>query len=226
MSQGQITAMLVDGHAVVRRGLTAFLHEVPGIEVVQEENDGQRALHRVAALHAAGQAPDVVLVDLVLPSLDGLELTRRITERFPDVRGVVLTSFGELERIRSALAAGAVGYVLKNAEANEIVHAVKAAASGEVYLDPQVARRLTQSLFGPTAGVSELTPRERDILALIANGYSNRQIASELRIKERTARTHVSNVLAKLRLTSRTQAALVAIRDGLVPAPGSGLAQQ
>lgn len=214
-----VTVMVVDDHAVVRRGLTAFLRDVPGVRVVAEAGDGEAALRVLARLAVTGELPDVMLLDLRMPVLDGTATTRLAGERFPGVRVVVLTSFGETERVHATLDAGAVGYVLKDAEPEEITAAVRAAAAGEVYLDPLVARRLTRRLVSPAAGLSALTARERDVLALAATGCSNREIAARLVISERTARTHVSNVLAKLGLTSRTQAALAAIREGLVPAP-------
>jgi DNA-binding NarL/FixJ family response regulator len=216
-----ITVMVVDDHAVVRRGLTTFFEDAPGIRVVADAGDGQAALRLLDRLAVTGPLPDVVLVDVQMPHLDGIATTRSITDLHPGVRVVILTSFGEIERVHTALAAGAVGYVLKDAEPEEITAAVRAAAAGEVYLDPLVARLLTQRLVSPTAGLSALTDRERDVLALVATGRSNRQIAAELVISERTARTHLSNILAKLRLTSRTQAALVAIREGLVPTPAA-----
>jgi len=219
-----ITVVVVDDHAVVRRGLTTFLGDEPDIRVVAEAGDGQSALSLLDRLAVTGPLPDVALVDVQMPGLDGIATTRSIADRHPGVRVVILTSFGEIERVHAALAAGAAGYVLKDAEPEEITAAVRAAAAGEVYLDPLVARRLTQRLVAPAAGLSALTGRERDVLTLVATGRTNRQIAAELVISERTARTHLSNVLAKLRLTSRTQAALVAIREGLVPAPGAGSA--
>ena len=216
-----VSVLLVDDHAVVRRGLQTFLHEVPGIRVVDQAGDGACALTQLEALHRAGRLPDVAVVDLQMPRMDGVETTRQIAARYPSVRVVILSSFGQIERAQAALEAGAVGYLLKDAAPEEIVTAVRTVAggAGQVYLDPTVARRLTERLVRPTAGLSVLTPRERDILTLIATGCSNRRIAELLRIRERTARTHVSNVLAKMQLSSRTQAALVAIREGLVGVP-------
>jgi DNA-binding NarL/FixJ family response regulator len=158
-------------------------------------------------------------MDLVMPNMNGIAATAQIVERFPTCRVVVLTSFGEVERVNAALRSGAVGYLLKDAEAAEVAAAIRAAVRGEVHLDSKVARRLTQDLrTGPT-GPALLTPRERQILALLGEGRSNREIANVLVISERTARTHVSSVLSKLNLSSRTQAALMAIREGLVPGP-------
>lgn len=216
-----ITVVVVDDHAVVRRGLTAYLEDVPDIRVVGEADDGRAALDLLDRLAVTGRLPDVLLVDLRMPGLDGMETIRLVAERSPGVRVVILTSFGEIERVHAALAAGAAGYVLKDAEPEEITAAVRAAAAGEVYLDPVVARRLTQRLVAPAAGLSALTGREREVLALVATGRTNQQIADRLFISERTARTHLSNVLTKLSLTSRTQAALVAVREGLLPMAGT-----
>jgi DNA-binding NarL/FixJ family response regulator len=216
-----ITVVVVDDHAVVRRGLTAYLEDVPDIRVVGEADDGRAALDLLDRLAVTGRLPDVLLVDLRMPGLDGMGTIRLVAERSPGVRVVILTSFGEIERVHAALAAGAAGYVLKDAEPEEITAAVRAAAAGEVYLDPLVARRLTQRLVAPAAGLSALTGREREVLALVATGRTNQQIADRLFISERTARTHLSNVLTKLSLTSRTQAALVAVREGLLPMAGA-----
>jgi DNA-binding NarL/FixJ family response regulator len=156
-------------------------------------------------------------MDIVMPRLDGIATTTELRRRYPDVDVVALTSFSEAERVHAALAAGAAGYLLKDADAEEVVAAVRAAYRGEVHLDPVVARNLTRSLVAPAQTATTLTPREREILVLVAQGKSNRDIANTLVISERTARTHVSNVLTKLGLASRTQAALWAVREGLVP---------
>ncbi|MCR3721955.1 MULTISPECIES: response regulator [Prauserella salsuginis group] len=213
----QVRVLIVDDHAVVRRGIRAYLEVLDDLEVADEASDGKAALDRIEAMAAHGDLPDVVLLDLLMPKVDGTAATARITQRFPGVRVVVLTSFGETERVHAALANGASGYLLKDAEPSEVVAAIRAAARGDVFLDPAVARQLTQEIVAPPTGISALTGRERDVLILVANGYSNREIADELVISERTARTHVSNVLRKLQLTSRTQAALVAVYQGLVP---------
>lgn len=216
-----IGVLVVDDHTVVRRGLRAYLEVVDGVDVVAEASDGQEALDRLARLATEQRLPEVVLMDLVMPRMDGIAAIREIARRYPDVRVVVLTSFGEVERVQTALQAGAAGYLLKDAEPEEVMQAIFAAARGEVHLDAAVTRRLTRQMVSRDVGLSALTPRERDILALVAEGRSNQQIAEQLVISERTARTHVSHVLSKLNLTSRTQAALVAIREGLVPPPGS-----
>jgi len=212
-----VRVLIVDDHAVVRRGLRAYLEFVDDLQVVAEAGDGQEALARLDAMAAQGELPDVVLIDLLMPKMDGAAATARITQRFTGVRVVVLTSFGEMERVHAALVNGASGYLLKDAEPTEVVAAIRAAARGNVFLSPAVARQLTQELVSPPTGISALTSRERDVLILVAQGRSNQEIADELVISERTARTHMSNVLRKLQLTSRTQAALVAVRQGLVP---------
>jgi DNA-binding NarL/FixJ family response regulator len=210
---------IVDDHAVVRSGIAAYLRVIDDLTFVGEASDGVQALRRLAELEARNSLPAVVLMDLVMPNMNGIEATAHIVNRFPTCRVVVLTSFGEVERVNAALRNGAVGYLLKDAEAAEVAAAIRAAIRGEVHLDSEIARRLTQVLRSGPAGPALLTPRERQILALLGEGRSNREIANILVISERTARTHVSNVLSKLNLTSRTQAALLAIREGLVPGP-------
>lgn len=214
-----IRVLVADDHAVVRRGLAAYLESAPDIEVIAEATDGQHCLDQLARLSAERSLPQVVLMDVLMPGMDGIAATSAIVDRYPDVRVVVLTSFGEIERVQAALQAGASGYLLKDAEPDEVAVAIRAAARGELHLDPAVAGRLARQLVSPPTGLSALTPRERAILVLVGRGLSNRQIAAKLYISERTARTHVSHVLSKLRLSSRTQAALVAIREGLVSPP-------
>jgi len=218
-SQQAIRVFLVDDHTVVRRGMRAFLDMLSDIEVVGEAADGQAALEELAVRDKADTLPDVVLMDLLMPRLDGVAATYEIKQRHPGVQVVALTSFSEAERVHAALEAGAAGYLLKDAEADELAAAIRAARRGEVHLDPVVARKLTQLLVAPEHTVTALTAREREVLVLVAGGKSNREIADALVISERTARTHVSNVLVKLGLASRTQAALWAIREGLAPAP-------
>jgi len=214
-----IRVFLVDDHAVVRRGMRAFFDMLDDIDVMGEAGDGQSALDQLAAAAAKDELPDVVLMDLLMPRLDGVSATKAIKERYPGVEVVALTSFSEAERVHVALEAGAAGYLLKDAEADQVGAAVRAAQRGEVHLDPAVARKLTRSLVAPQQTATALTPREREILVLVAQGKSNRNIADALVISERTARTHVSNVLTKLGLASRTQAALWAVREGLVADP-------
>lgn len=219
MTRAPVGVFIVDDHAVVRSGLAAYLELIDDFTLVGQAADGEQALRRLAELAARDSLPGVVLMDLVMPNMNGIEATAHIVQRFPTCRVVVLTSFGEVERINAALRNGAVGYLLKDAEAAEVAAAIRAAVRGEVHLDSEIARRLTQDLRCGPAGPALLTPRERQILALLGEGRSNREIANILVISERTARTHVSNVLGKLNLTSRTQAALMAIREGLVPGP-------
>jgi DNA-binding NarL/FixJ family response regulator len=214
-----IKVLLVDDHVVVRRGMRAFFEELADIEVIGDAGDGQAALDKLAALAVSDELPDVVLMDLMMPRMDGLAATAAIKQLYPAVEVVALTSFSEAERVHKVLAAGAAGYLLKDADADEVSAAVRAAFNGEVHLDAAVARKLTQSLIAPRNNAAALTAREREILALVAQGKSNRDIARVLVLSERTVRTHVSNLLAKLGLASRTQAALWAVREGVAPGP-------
>jgi DNA-binding NarL/FixJ family response regulator len=215
-----IGVMVVDDHAFVRRGVRAYIDTVPSFRMIGEAGNGEEALALLRRWRTTGDPmPDVVLMDLHMPKLGGVEATEAISRAHPEVKVVVLTSFGEVERVHAALAAGAAGYLLKDAEPEEVGTAIRAAAVGEVHLDSAVARQLTRRMTAPQVGLSALTAREREILALVAQGHSNREIAEQLVISERTARTHVSNVLSKLQLSSRTQAALLAIREGLITPP-------
>jgi DNA-binding NarL/FixJ family response regulator len=210
-SGGRIRVLIVDDHAVVRRGLRGFFDLLDDIEVVGEAEDGQRAVVMVDAL-----LPDVVLMDIVMPVMDGIAAIALIKDRHPDVEVVALTSFIEEERVTAALEAGASGYLLKDAEADDVAAAVRRAHAGEVHLDPQVSRMLAQRVRNPPPAHEPLTEREREVLGLVARGHSNKEIAALLDITERTARTHVSNILGKLDLASRTQAALWAIEHKAV----------
>lgn len=212
----RVDVMVVDDHALVRQGLATYLADVAGLRIVAQAGDGAAALEELARMAAHDELPHVILMDLQMPRMDGITATKEIAERYPSVKVVVLSSFGEVGRVQSALSAGAAGYLLKDAEPDDIATAIRAALNDQVHLDPTVARRLTQRMITPEHGLATLTARERDILALVASGLSNKEIAARLTISERTARTHVSNVLGKMHLTSRTQAALVAIREGLV----------
>lgn len=214
---------LVDDHAVVRRGMCAYLEMVDGMEVVGEASDGDAALEGIGRLASAGDGPDVVMMDLLMPGMDGIAATAAIKERHPGVQVIALTSFVAQERIHAALAAGAAGYILKDAGADEVAVAIRAVHRGEVHLAPAVARQLAESLRSSrrAEGPEALTEREGEVLLLVAGGASNKDIARELSISERTARTHVSNILTKLHLGSRTQAALWAIREGLATPDGA-----
>ena len=216
MSGAPIRVFVVDDHEVVRLGLRAFLGATPGVELIGEAADGRAALAELDALAERDALPDVVLMDLVMPEPDGVATTALVKKAHPGVDVVVVTSFGEAHRVHGALEAGATGYVLKDADVDEIVEATRAAHRGEVHLDAAVARVLTRSLVAPRRGVAALTARERDVLVLVAEGRSNRDIGRILSIGERTVQTHLGNVLTKLDLESRTQAALWAVREGLV----------
>lgn len=217
---GPIRVMLVDDHEVVRRGMRAYFQLVDDIEVMAEAYDGQAAIETIAKLETEGRPPNVVLMDMLMPRMDGITATGEIKKRWPEIEIVALTSFIEEDKVHGALQAGATGYLLKDASADEIATAVREASSGEMHLDPAVARRLMQSLRAPKHEeiVEPLTDREREVLILVAKGQANKEIARHLGISERTARTHVSNILGKLGLASRTQAALYAVREGLVTA--------
>jgi NarL family two-component system response regulator LiaR len=207
----KIRVLIADDHTVVRKGIRALLETEPGIEVVGEAADGEDAVHRALALK-----PDVVLMDLVMPKLDGVQAIRAIMERRPGVKILVLTSFAEDKRILSAIEAGALGYLLKDSSPQDLVRAIREVHRGESALHPKVAQRLVSRLREPEEPArEELTERERKVLELIAKGLSNREIARELSISEPTVRTHVSNILRKLHLKSRTQAALYALKKGL-----------
>ena len=222
MSGDAIRVFLVDDHGVVRRGLRGYLGTFDDIEVVGEAGGGEVALAEIERLRAEDRSPDVVLMDLAMAGMDGVETTRRVRKEWTDVEVVAVTSFVEEERVQAALAAGASGYIIKDAAPEEIALAIRAAHAGEVHLDAQVTSRLLNGLRPRTElsdQLGELTAREREILALVAAGHANKEIARQLVITERTARTHVSNILRKLRLTSRTQAALIAVREGLVGSP-------
>jgi DNA-binding NarL/FixJ family response regulator len=220
MQQRPVRVFVVDDHTVVRRGLRAYLEVVDDMEVVGEAADGREALDGIAALVAAGRPPDVVLMDLLMPGMDGVAATAAITDRHPELAVVAMTSFTQADLVHGALQAGAAGYLLKDADADEVAAAIRAAGRGEVHLDPMIAKQLTRSLVAPRPQpLQALTDREREVLVLVAQGLSNQQIADSLVISERTARTHVSNILSKLGVASRTQAALLAIREGVAPAP-------
>ncbi|MGH7748044.1 MAG: response regulator [Candidatus Dormibacteria bacterium] len=206
-----IRLLLVDDHAVVREGLRAFLRLVPGIEVVGEAADGPGAV-RVAS----SVAPDVILLDLVMPGGDGVSALRALREAVPDARVLVLTSFTDDAQIFAAMEAGAAGYLLKDVEPDALAAAVREVAAGNPVLHPRVATRLMRRAAAPVVGLAELTARERDVLRLIVEGLANKEIAGRLGIGEKTVKTHVSRVLGKLDAADRTQAAVMAIRRGMV----------
>jgi DNA-binding NarL/FixJ family response regulator len=215
-----VRILIVDDHAVVREGLRAFLALQESFEIVGEAADGEEAIERAEELE-----PDVILMDLVMPKLDGVsamrELRRRRIGRGHAPHVIVLTSFLDDDRLLPALEAGAAGYLLKNSQPAELARAIRAAQAGDAIIDPTAAARLVQSLSTPdqpratTDALDQLTNRERDVLALIAQGRANKRIALELGISEKTVKTHVGHVLAKLGVTDRTQAALLAVQHGL-----------
>ncbi|MGI8478319.1 MAG: response regulator [Gaiellaceae bacterium] len=208
-----IRVLIVDDHAVVREGLQAFLELQDGIEVVGEAEDGQEAVETALRLQ-----PDVILMDLVMPRLDGVAAMRALRTSVPQARVVVLTSFLDDEKLLPAVRAGAAGYLLKNAQPQELARAVRAANAGEALLDPVVAARLVDTLSaeGGEEPLDRLTPREREVLILIGRGFPNKRIAQELGLSEKTVKNHVGRVLAKLGVSDRTQAAVLAVRAGLV----------
>jgi DNA-binding NarL/FixJ family response regulator len=213
-----IRVLIADDHEVVRRGLRTFLDLQDEIEVVGEAEDGEAAVAAVEEL-----TPDVALLDLVMPRLDGVAAIREIRERSPDTRVIVLTSFLDDDKLFPAVRAGAAGYLLKDVDPQELVAGIRTVHGGEALLHPAAASRVMAELAA--AGERQdpsvlLTPREREVLGLIAQGMPNKLIARELEITEKTVKTHVSNLLAKLGVTDRTQAALYAVREGLV-GPGS-----
>ena len=209
----RIRILLVDDHEVVRRGLRGFLELQDDMEVVGEAADGGEAIKLADSL-----VPDVVLMDLLMPNVDGITAIRSIHGSHPEIDIVAVTSFIEEEKVTTALEAGASGYLLKDADADEVASAIRAAHAGEVHLDPQVARVLAQRLRArrDELPVEPLTAREIEVLQLVARGAANKEIAAQLSITERTARTHVSNILGKLGLASRTQAALWAVEHRML----------
>jgi DNA-binding NarL/FixJ family response regulator len=205
-----LRVVIADDHPMFREGLAALFEAMPDVDVVAECSSGAEAIEAAAA-----HQPDVVLMDLQMPEMDGVTATAEIVRRHPAVKVVILTSFGETERVHAALERGASGYLLKDAGPAEVDAALRAAVRDEVFLDAAVTRRLTQEMRAPRTGLGMLTAREKEVLVLVAEGRSNKDIAAHLVISERTARTHVSHLLAKMGLSSRTQAALLAIKEGL-----------
>ena len=214
----KIRVLIVDDHAIVRRGLRGLLAILDDMEVVGDAADGEQAVRQALAA-----SPDVVLMDLVMPLKDGIAATREIKAQRPATEIVALTSFLEEDKVVAALEAGAAGYLLKDADERAVIDAIHAAHNGETRLDPAVAKVLADRLRRRPAPrpVDPLTSRELDVLRLLGGGLSNKEIATELGIADCTARTHVSNVLGKLGLASRTQAALYAMEHGIVGDPAA-----
>lgn len=208
-----IRVLIVDDHAVVRQGLKMFLGMDSSFEIVGEGVNGEQAVELVNRL-----MPDVVLMDLLMPAMDGVTAIGIIKQQHPDVELIALTSVLEDNAVISAVRAGAIGYLLKDTELPELVRAIKAAAAGQVQLSPKAAARLMREVRSPDSP-EKLTDREMDVLRLVAQGLSNKEIALSLDVGIKTVKTHVSNILAKLGIASRTQAALYAARIGLVEMP-------
>jgi NarL family two-component system response regulator LiaR len=226
--QERIRVLIVDDHQVVRRGLRTFLELQDDVEVAGEAGDGQAGVEEAERL-----APDVVLMDIVMPRLDGIEATRRIKERAPGIGVIALTSFAGDDQVLPALEAGASSYLLKDVTPEELVEAIRAVHRGEPRLHPDALRKVMEAAMGPRAGPArpaasspppgDLTEREVEVVALVAQGLSNREIAEAFVISEKTVKTHIGHVLAKLELKDRTQIAIYAIRHGLAgddPEPG------
>ncbi len=208
-----IRVLVTDDHSIVRKGIRALLATERDIQVIGEACDGAEAVEQALALH-----PDLVLMDLVMPKLDGIEATRQITTRQPGTRVLVLTSFAADDKVFPAIKAGALGYLLKDSGPTQLVEAIHQVYRGEPSLDPAIARKVLSELSHPPKKpltAEPLTERELGVLRLVAQGKSNKEIAELLVITEMTVRTHVSNILGKLHLASRTQAALYALREGI-----------
>jgi len=207
----QISLMIVDDHRVVRSGLSAFLLAYDDLKLVAEASGGEQAVRLCAEVK-----PDVVLMDLVMPGMDGIAATKAIREQCPRTQVIALTSFGDLERVQAALKAGAIGYLLKDVSDVELVAAVRNAAAGQPTLAADAQRALIQATTTPKPPGSDLTEREREVLALMVKGMSNDEIAEHLTVRPSTAKFHVSNVLSKLGVTTRTEAVAMALQNHLV----------
>jgi NarL family two-component system response regulator LiaR len=212
----KIEVLIVDDHGVVRQGLRTYLELLDDIEVIGEAENGLEAMAQVGQ-----HQPDVVLMDLVMPEMDGIEATRQVSAISPSTRVIVLTSFADDEKVFPAIKAGATGYLLKDVSPGDLANAIRAVHAGETHLHPDITKKLVDQLASPRSDPrptpDELTPRELEVLRLIAQGKSNREIARELAISDKTVKTHVSNILSKLHLADRTQAAIFAHRHGVAP---------
>ena len=207
----RVTILIADDHPVVRQGLRTFLDLQSDLSVVGEAETGAEAVAKVQEL-----LPEVVLMDLVMPDLDGIEAARRIRDVSPSTKVIVLTSYAEDEKIFPAIKAGAAGYLLKDVEPAELAEGIRRVRSGEALLHPRIAARVMREITEEKADAEVLTARELDVLRALAKGLSNKAIADELVVSEKTVKSHVSNILAKLHLADRTQAALYAVRERLV----------
>lgn len=209
----KISILIVDDHAIVRQGLRTYLDLQPDMEVVGEAADGRQAVEMARDL-----LPDIVLMDLVMPNMDGVEATRAVTAASPSTRVIVLTSFSEDEQVFASIKAGAQGYLMKDVLPQELVRAIRTVSRGEAQLDPEIARKLMHEFSNPQPArpKHDLTERELEVLRLISQGKSNKDISEELVLSEKTVKTHVSNILQKLHLSDRTQAAVYALRQKIV----------
>jgi NarL family two-component system response regulator LiaR len=219
-ARGTIRILIVDDHDIIRKGIKAVLELVPDIELAGEAKNGLEAVKQDEKL-----TPDVILMDLVMPEMDGIEAIRRIKSRRPEARILVLTTFAGEELVFPAIKAGALGYHLKDSSPDTLVEAIREVSRGEASLHPVIARKVIQEITTPSEqppAVDQLTQRELEVLGLVAQGYENREIAEKLVISEATARTHVSNILGKLHLASRTKAALYALKEGLASLDETG----
>ncbi|MBK8902415.1 MAG: response regulator transcription factor [Anaerolineaceae bacterium] len=203
--------MLVDDHTMVRRGLATFLQISDNLELVGEADSGEEAIELCARL-----LPDVILMDMVMPDMDGVTATRLIRQQFPTVQVIALTSFKEAKLVQSALQAGAIGYLLKDISADELARAIRSAHAGQATVASEVTQGLIQAATQPTAPGADLTDREHEVLRLLVEGLNNTEIAEKLVVSPSTIKSHVSNILAKLDVTSRTEAAALAVRHHLV----------
>lgn len=213
MTKTSIRVLIVDDHAIVRKGVCALLKQVDGIEVIGEASDGKEAVMLARSLK-----PDVVLMDLVMPGMDGSTAITEIITKQPDVRILALTSFATDDKVFPAIKAGALGYLLKESDPEDLVRSIRQVYRGEPSLHPSIARKVLQELSQPTIGIptpDPLTEREVEVLGLVAKGMSNQEIAENLVVEEVTVRTHVSHILSKLHLANRVQATLYALREGL-----------
>jgi len=206
-----IRVMIVDDYTMVRRGLTTFLKAYDDLELAGEAESAEAAIQLCAEV-----LPDVILMDMVLPVMDGATATRVIRKHFPKVQVIALTSFKEGDLIKNALEAGAIGYLLKDVSADELARAIRAAHSGKATLSPEAAEVLVQAAHQPPPPGLDLTERERDVLALMIEGLNNTQIAGKLHVSPSTIKSHVSNILSKLGVTSRTEAVTLALRNNII----------
>jgi NarL family two-component system response regulator LiaR len=211
-SSQPIRVMLVDDHAMVRRGLAAFLKVFDDLQLAGEAESGEAAIQVCAEV-----LPDVILMDMVMPDMDGAAATRAIRQQFPQVQVLALTSYKEGDLVKNALKAGAIGYLLKDVSADDLAGAIRAAHSGRATLSPQAAQALVETANqSPLPGL-DLTEREREVLALMVEGLNNTQIAGKLMVSPSTIKSHVSNILSKLGVASRTEAVTLALRSHLIP---------